>query len=314
MIGVSTPMRQLREFIGKAAPSDATVLIQGESGTGKELVAQALHRQSRRSDRPFVAVNCAALPDTLAESVLFGYERGAFTGAAARQKGKFELAAGGTLFFDEVGELNAAVQAKLLRAVQERMIDRVGGTHPIPVDIRFVAATNRNLKAEVFAGRFREDLYHRLNVVSVTLAPLRARPEDIQALADHFIAVAALNCGRVVRGISPEAATLLQEYNWPGNVRELQHVIEQAVALGDSEVVRREDLPSELLGEKHQSDSDGYYEILYRTQRRIFEDAFAKACGDYKKAAEILKLRAKDMHRFLKRLDLTYLLKRPRQT
>ena len=209
LVGSSAAMAKLIRFIGKAAPVNSSVLIQGESGTGKELVAHALHRNSRRPDGPFVAVNCAALPESLLESELFGHERGAFTGAVAQQKGKFELAAGGTLFLDEVGELSASIQAKLLRALQERTIDRIGGKQPLRIDIRLIAATNRDLRSAVAAGEFREDLYYRVKVLSVRTPPLRERPEDIPELIQHFLSKYARETGRDVRGISPEAESIL---------------------------------------------------------------------------------------------------------
>ncbi len=306
MIGDSEPMKRLREFIGKVASTDTTVLIQGESGTGKELVARAIHQQSGRSGE-FVPVNCAALTESLAESILFGHERGAFTGAIHQQKGKFELADGGTLFLDEVGELSASLQAKMLRAVQERAIERVGGNRTIRLDVRFVAATNRDLRTELRAGRFRNDLYHRLNVAGVMLPPLRDRREDIQALTAHFMANYSDRHQRPVKEVSPEAAAILRNYDWPGNVRELEHVLERAVTLGAGETVGVEDLPESLNGARPQH--KGYREILYDTQCRIVTNAFVQSNGRYTVAAALLKLRAKDMHRLLRRLNLTHLLR-----
>ena len=223
------------EFIARVAISNATVLILGESGTGKELVARAIHRNSPRKDRPFVALNCAAITETLLESELFGHERGAFTGATAMKMGRLEVANTGTLFLDEVGEMPLALQAKVLRALQTREFERVGGTRSIKVDVRFVAATNRNLEQAMKDGSFRPDLFYRLNVVSVNMPPLRKHPEDIPLLAMYFAAEHSKKCNRSLKGISPSARAMLMNYSWPGNVRELENAIERAVVLGVGE-------------------------------------------------------------------------------
>ena len=228
-------MRSLYRQIGRVAPSDSTVLITGESGTGKELVARAIHSNSPRAERPFVAINCAAITETLLESELFGHERGAFTGAIAQKKGRLETADGGTVLLDEIGELSPALQAKLLRVLQEREFERVGGTRSIAVDFRLVAATNRDLEQAIAAGTFRRDLYYRLNVVSLAVPPLRERPEDIPLLANHFARRHAANMKRRVTGVSPEALACLMAYDWPGNVRELENAIERAVVLGSTD-------------------------------------------------------------------------------
>src|ERR1041385_5324436 len=220
MIGQSPAMQSVINFIGKAAPTDANVLIRGESGTGKELAAHAIHLNSRRSEKPFVAINGATLSETLLESELFGHEKGAFTGAVSQKRGKLEVADGGTLFLDEVGELAPTIQAKLLRVLQEREFERVGGTRPIKVDVRLVAATNKDLEAAIRAGTFRQDLYYRINVVSITMPALRDRGDDIQLLASYFVSVYSKECKRRINGISPEARAWLRDYDWPGNVRE----------------------------------------------------------------------------------------------
>ncbi len=245
IIGKSKSMREVFETIRKVAPSNATVLIEGASGTGKELVAKAIHFNSLRKDKPFVAVNCSALAETLLESELFGHEKGAFTGAVATKKGRFEMADGGTLFLDEIGELSQNLQVKLLRVLQERIFERVGGMKPVSTDIRILAATNKKLKSEVDNGRFREDLYFRLNVVHILLPPLRERREDIRLLTQHFIEkFAGEHAGDIpVKGVDREVERLFFAYNWPGNIRELENVIERAMILCPGEVIGADDLP-----------------------------------------------------------------------
>ena len=247
IVGESKAMRQLEEFIAKVAHGDSNVLIRGESGTGKELVAYAIHRNSPRADKPFVAINCAAIPEALLESELFGHEKGAFTGAIGTKKGKLEVAEGGTVFLDEIGELAPSLQAKLLRVLQQREFERVGGTRTLKFDARVIAATNRNLEEAIKSGQFRQDLYYRLNVVSTVVPPLRDRPDDIPLLAMYFAAKYAEKCKRSVKGISSEARSLLMSYSWPGNVRELENAIEHAVVLGLSDEIVVEDLPEALL-------------------------------------------------------------------
>jgi len=246
LVGRHPAMVRLYETITQVAQTHATVLITAETGTGKELVARAIHRQSPRRDQPLVAVNVAAIPDTLLESELFGHEKGAFTGAHARKVGRFELAHGGTLFLDEVGSLRVELQAKLLRALQEREIERLGGTRTIPVDVRIIAATNVDLKQRVRAHEFREDLYYRLNVVPLSVPPLRQRKEDIGILADHFVKKYSREFKKDVRGLSRGALLALQAYDWPGNVRELENVIERSVALARRPVIRLDGLPLDL--------------------------------------------------------------------
>jgi len=246
LLGRSAAMAELRSLVERVGPTDSTVLVTGESGTGKELAARALHEASARASGPFVAVNCAALPESLIESELFGHERGSFTGAEARRRGRFELAAGGSLFFDEVGELGPAVQAKLLRVIQERTFERVGGSESLKADVRLIAATNRELEAEVAAGRFRQDLYWRLNVFSIRMPPLRERGGDVILLADHFAETLGTRLGKPVLRISTPAIDLLVSYHWPGNVRELENAIERAVVLSTDGVIHAWHLPPSL--------------------------------------------------------------------
>ncbi|HUT76545.1 MAG TPA: sigma-54 dependent transcriptional regulator, partial [Polyangia bacterium] len=248
LVGNSPLFRRTLDLAIQAAPSMATVLVTGESGTGKELIARAVHEHSSRADGPFIAVNCAALPETIMEAELFGYERGAFTGAVAKRDGRFTAAGGGTIFLDEVGEMSPAVQVKLLRVLQEGEIDPLGGK-TTRVDVRVVAATNRNLEEEVQRGGFREDLFYRLNVIMINLPPLRQRLEDVPLLAEHFLEVYAARNGKAIAGIAPDALDLLTSYYWPGNVRELENAIERAVVLTRNPRIERGDLPPRLCDE-----------------------------------------------------------------
>ena len=247
MVGESATMRQVYQVIAKVSPTDSTVLISGESGTGKELVARAIHANSKRAQQPFVAVNCAALAESLLESELFGHEKGSFTGAVGMKRGRLEIAEGGTVFLDEIGELAPPMQVKLLRVLQEHEFERVGATRTIKADIRLIAATNRDLEEAIAAGTFRQDLYYRLNVVQLAMPALRERREDIPLLANYFAAKHGERCNRRVLGISPEAQTRLLAYDWPGNVRELENAIERAVVLGSTELMLPEDLPEAVL-------------------------------------------------------------------
>ncbi len=246
IVGHNSRMRALMELVQQVAPTSATVLIQGESGTGKGMVAQTIHDQSLRRDRPFVKINCGALPESLLESELFGHEKGAFTDAFAAHPGKFEQAAGGTLFLDEVGEMSPAMQVKLLRVLQEREFERVGGTRTYRADVRIVAATNTDIESHVRAGRFREDLFYRLNVINITLPPLRVRQEDIPLLANYFLRQYAIKNDKQIDGFSPDALALFQHYPWPGNIRELQNVIERSVILTITTTIEVTDLPERV--------------------------------------------------------------------
>jgi Nif-specific regulatory protein len=309
IVGDGPATRKVLEMVARVAPRETSVLILGESGTGKELVARALHAGSPRASRPFVAINCAALTETLLESELFGHEKGAFTGAVAQKKGKLELAEGGTVFLDEAGEMTPQLQAKLLRVLQQREFERVGGTKTLRLDVRLIAATNRDLAAEVKRGAFREDLYHRLNVVAIRVPPLRDRVEDIPALARHFLERASVRCGRRVTGISPDAERYLVNYSWPGNIRELENAIERAVVLGQSDVVLPEDLPETVMDAAPSADSDGALQSsVSDAKRKLILDAWREAGGDHNRAAEILKVHPNSLRRLIRNLGLRGIL------
>ena len=306
MIGESSPMKEVYRFLSRVAPTDSTLLISGESGTGKELVARAIHRNGPRASRPFVAINCAAIPEGLLESELFGYERGAFTGAAERKKGRIEIADGGVVFLDEIGELAPALQVKLLRVLQEREFERLGGSRPISVDIRLIAATNQDLAAAVKARTFREDLYYRLNVVSLIVPTLRERREDIPSLAEYFVAKFAVKCKVKSKKISPEAIGCLMNYDWPGNVRELENAIERALVLGLADVIRPEDLPESVL-EKDVPPGIGeakYHVAIKQLKKHLILSALEDAKGNYTEAARILGVHANYLHRLIRNLNL----------
>jgi transcriptional regulator with GAF, ATPase, and Fis domain len=313
MVGVSEKLRGLQLQIAKVAPSNSTVLILGESGTGKELVARALHRNSLRAAGPFVAINCAALTETLLESELFGHERGAFTGAITQKKGKLEIAEGGTVFLDEIGELSPVLQAKLLRVLQQREMERVGGTKVIRLDIRLLAATNRDLEQAAHKGDFRRDLFYRLNVVSLKAPALRERPEDTLPLADHFAKKYAAECGRKIVGLAPEARAYLQSYSWPGNVRELENAIERAVVLGSSDMVLAEDLPEHIRESRSAAVSASMYEeAVEAAKRRVVLQAFEQVNHDHEAAAKILGLHPNYLHKLIRTMNLKPALKRAR--
>jgi len=307
MVGESAPMRALLEKIGRVAPADSTVLIRGESGVGKELVARALHAGSPRAGKPFVAINCATLSETLLESELFGHEKGAFTGAIAQKKGKIEAAAGGTLFLDEVTEMAPALQAKLLRVLQEREFERVGGTRVIRAEVRFVAATNRDLEDAVERGEFRRDLFYRLNVIPLVLAPLRERREDIPLLAGFFVARYAAKMGRKVKGLSVAARAYLMRYDWPGNVRELENAMERAVVLGTGDTVVPEDLPETILeGSAPPAGvtGGGYHEALNQAKIQLILAAIEKCDGSHGGAAKLLGLHPNYLSRLIRNLNI----------
>jgi two-component system, NtrC family, response regulator HydG len=313
LVGTSAAMRRVYELVAKVAKSDATVLITGETGTGKELVARAVHFNGARGKRPFVAINCAALTETLLETELFGHERGAFTGAVAQKKGKLEMADGGTLFLDEVGELAQSLQSKLLRAVQLREFERVGGTRPVRIDVRFIAATNRSLQEDVAAGRFRRDLYHRLHVVEIHMAPLRERREDIAGLTSHFVERFARKSVRPIRGISPEALKYLMAYDWPGNIRELENTIERAVVLGTADHIMRDDLPDALLQlPTSAADSSKFHDAIRRTKIDLVLAAFHDAHRSYTEAARLLGLHPNYLHRLIRNLGMKSMLEAER--
>jgi Nif-specific regulatory protein len=312
MVGESPVMRQVYQLISKVAPTDSTVLIQGESGTGKELAARAIHQNSKRASKPFMAVNCAALAESLLESELFGHEKGAFTGAVTQKKGRLETADGGTLFLDEVGEISPTLQVKLLRVLQEREFERVGGTKTIKVDIRLVAATNQDLERAIEQGAFRQDLYYRLNVVSIEMPPLRSRREDIPLLASYFVEKYSAKCNRKVSGISQDARARIREYDWPGNVRELENAIERAVVLGTTEQILSEDLPEAILetSAAESRASAKYHEAVAQTKKQIILEAMDQAGGNYTEAARILEVHPNYLHRLIRNLNLRDQLKR----
>ena len=306
LVGPSRTFQEVLEFISKVAPTNSTVLILGESGTGKELVARAIHGNSPRGPGPYVPLNCAAVPEDLFESEFFGFEKGAFTGALERKKGKIEWAHGGTLFLDEIGEMKASMQVKLLRVLEERQIQRVGGLRSIHVDIRVIAATNRDLHSAVARGEFREDLYYRLKVLSVTIPALRERPEDILPLALHFVSKYASEHRRDVSGISPGAGCILTRYEWPGNVRELEHVIEAAVVLGSGPLVRARDLPREVVLTPPRSclaNATALQKVRQQADRYAIENALLWADGDYKEASRLLEIHHRGFHRFMKNIN-----------
>ncbi len=306
IVGQHPSMQQLHRLVAQVARTTATVLVTGESGTGKELVARAIHRQGPRRDKPFVAVNPAAIPETLIESELFGHEKGAFTGAHQRKLGRFELAQGGTLFLDEIGTLRAELQAKLLRVLQEREIERVGGTRSIKIDVRVIAATNADLKDAVRRGVFREDLYYRLNVVPVEVPPLRERAEDVPLLVGHFIRRYARAFNKGIDRLSPEALAALQEYRWPGNVRELQNVIERSVVLSEGPVIQLNDLPLDVLLPEHrrkvrEADRLPLKSATEDFERQIVLRVLERVKGNQSEAARILGLHRNSLKRMLER-------------
>jgi len=305
IIGESKAMHQVENFISRVAKSDSTVLIRGESGTGKELVARAIHRNSPRADKPFVAINCAAIPEALLESELFGHEKGSFTGAIATKKGRLEIAEGGTVFLDEIGELAPMLQAKLLRALQQHEFERVGGNRTLKLDARVIAATNKNLEEAIKVNQFRQDLYYRLNVVSVVVPPLRDRPDDIPLLAMYFASKYSERCKRPLKGISSAARALLTNYSWPGNVRELENAVEHAIVLGTGDEILPDDLPEALL-EVQPAESSGvkYHDQINRLKKRMIVDAVKQSKGNYTEAAKLLAVHPNYLHRLIRNLDI----------
>ena len=314
LVGRSAKMRAIFQLIERVAATGSTIMISGESGTGKELIARAVHFNSGRGEAPFVSINCGALPDDLLESELFGHMKGSFTGATSNKKGLFEVASGGTIFLDEIGETSPAMQIKLLRVLQERRIRRVGGTEEIPVDVRVITATNQDLERMVREKAFREDLYYRINVIPIHMPALREKPEDIPALAEHFLDKYRVIVGKPIRGISKEAMERLEAYHWPGNVRQLENVIERAVALEATDVVSPESLPLEVRrgGEREGPMDvilpDGGIDLdrhLEELRRRYMIEAMDRAGGVQTKAADILGMTFRSFRYFAKKYGLT---------
>ena len=306
LVGDGSKMKEVFQFLGRVAPTDSTVLSDGESGTGKELAAKALHRNSHRHNKPFVAINCAAIPETLLETELFGHERGAYTGAGPQRKGKFEIADGGVVFLDEIGELAPGLQVKLLRVLQEREFERVGGNHSIKVDIRLIAATNRDLAEAVRKGEFRQDLYYRLAVVRLTMPSLRERREDIPMLTRHFVQKHAQRCRVKVKPVSREAMAAMVNYEWPGNVRELENAIERALVMGASDMLLLEDLPESLVEQPPPEEihEGKYHAKVKELKKQLIIDAVEQTGGNYVDAAAILGLNANYLHRLIRNLGL----------
>ncbi len=306
IIGNSSSMREVYRVLRRIEDTDITVLITGESGTGKELIAEAIHRNSRRKDKPFVKLNCVAIPEGLLESELFGYERGAFTGAVQRKKGKFELANGGTIFLDEIGDMSPTTQAKILRVLQDKVVERVGGTEPMQVDVRIIAATNKDLTKAVEENTFRQDLFFRLNVMSIYLPPLRKRTEDIPLLVEHFIEKANVKHHRRVVGVTREAMRCLLTYDWPGNVRELENLVERLVVMKEGEWIDVEDLPEVVKsGMKDMPKEErSLPEMLDDVERTLITEALRKSGGIQAKAARRLGISERSLWHRVKKLGI----------
>ena len=306
MIGESEPMKNLAQLVAKVSSTDSIVLISGESGTGKELVARAIYKNSPRSNKPFITLNCAMLEENFLGSDLFGHEKGAFTGAVAQRKGKIESAEGGTLFLDEIGELALPLQAKLLRVLQEREFERIGGSKTIKANIRLIVATNRNLAEEVKNGNFREDLYFRLNVVQVEVPPLRLRKSDIPLLAQHFTKKYSDQCKRRVQGISREAQHALVQHDWRGNIRELENAIERAIVLGSTDTILLDDLPYEIIenGKTENNSTLDLHQQFKAAKRSIILSAIIAAEGNYAEAARQLAIHPNNLHRMVRELEI----------
>ena len=306
LVGEGPRIKEIFQFLARVAPTESTVLIEGESGTGKELAARALHRNSHRANKPFVAINCAAIPESLLESDLFGHERGAFTGAAVQKKGRLEVADGGVVFLDEIGELAPALQVKLLRVLQEREFERVGGTQSIRIDVRLIAATNRDLSEAVRNGEFRQDLYYRLAVVKLTMPPLREHRDDIPMLTRHFVQKYAKRSKVKAKPVSREAMAALVNYEWPGNVRELENAIERALVMGSSDAVLLEDLPESLLEQESPAEmhEGKYHASVKELKKQLILDAVEQTRGNYVEAAGILGVHPNYLHRLIRNLGL----------
>jgi Nif-specific regulatory protein len=308
ILGTSGPMRLVYEQVSQVARTDTTVLVRGESGTGKELIAQAIHYNSLKAKRPFIKISCAALPESLIESELFGYEKGAFTGANAPKKGRFELAEGGTLFLDEVGELNLATQVKLLRVLQAREFERLGGTKTIHANVRLIAATNRDVEKAIADGLFREDLYYRLNVFAIFIPPLRERKPDLLLLADHFLEKASLSHGKHIKRISTPAIDMLMAYHWPGNVRELENAIERAVVVCDGQVVHAHHLPPMLqtAAPSGTAMSLSLKDAIDAYEKDLIQDALKTSRGNRAKAARLLSTTGRIMNYKVRQLGIDW--------
>ncbi len=306
IIGSSGVMQEVFTMVHKVAGTDSSVIIYGESGTGKELIAQAIHAQSTRREEPFVKLNCVAIPEGLLESELFGHEKGSFTGAVAQKKGKFELANGGTIFLDEIGDMTLATQAKILRVLQEREFERVGGTKTVQVDVRIIAATNKDLQKAVEQKQFREDLYFRLNVVPVYLPPLRERKEDIPLLVEHFLKGVGERVKKHISGVTPDAVDMLAAYNWPGNVRELENCIERSAVVSNGDWITKDCLPLYIVtGEKTETLSKGSIEeILSSTEKRLILDALSQSGGVQAKAARRLGITERSLWHRIKKYNI----------
>ncbi len=308
IVGNSGPMRRVYEAVAQVARTNTTVLIRGESGTGKELIAQAIHYNSLRAKKPFIKVSCGALPHTLIESELFGYEKGAFTGAQERRKGRFELAHGGTLFLDEIGDVDPATQVKLLRVLQTREFERLGGTEPVSVNVRLVAATNKNIELAIAQGGFREDLFHRLNVFTIFIPPLRERKPDVLLLADHFLERFASEHGKDIRRISTPAIYMLTAYHWPGNARELQNVIERAVLVCDGHVVHAHHLPPTLQTAEASGTAMNISlaDAMAAYERDLIQDALKSARGNRAKAARLVRTTDRIFNYKVRKLEIDW--------
>ncbi len=302
IVGDSQAMKDVFKMIGKVAPTDSTVYVYGESGTGKELVARAIHEASTRKDGPFVRVNCSALAETLLESELFGHEKGAFTGAHKRRLGRFELADGGTIFLDEIGDVSPTIQLKLLRVLQERSFERVGGEETIEVDVRVITATNKDLKEQVEEGKFREDLFYRLHIIPITLPPLRERPGDVELLVEHFLAKLAGRTRSQVDGLAADAMQALRTYQWPGNVRELENVIEHALVFAEGDKIHLADLPAAITGMSNENMLEipqgdrSLPEILEDLEKQLILRAFDKADGVKTETARLLGIKTSALY------------------
>jgi len=304
IIGNSPALRRVTDMVNRVAGSNATVLLLGETGTGKEITAREIHRASPRGERPFIAINCAALPETLLESELFGHEKGAFTGAHADKLGRFEMADGGTLFLDEIGDISQSTQVKLLRVLQEKEYVRVGGTRTIATDVRIIAATNRDLHEAMEKGGFREDLFYRLNVFPIDIPPLRERREDISLLVEHFVAMSATNLGCTKPAVGDDAISMLTAYSWPGNIRELQNIVERAVLLADGETVTRDHLPREVVGEEPTPEASGTESSLWGYEKAMIVKALRESGWNQSKAARNLGISRDNLRYRVKKYDI----------